>query len=145
MTHSNLTGNDGKGIPKEACILKKKIWIVSVVIAVILCCLGGITYFRYRNRDRNWYPSVAIACFAEKYEQKANVGYLTITFAETTLVVEVDDEELQAELSKADMEDVIGAEIRVTIPAEVIDEEQKLEWFEYAPRCELNLKDVSYK
>lgn len=137
---------------EEACILKKKIWIVSVIIAVILCCVGGITYFRYRNRDRNWYPSVAIACFAEKYEQKEDVGYLTITFAEMTLVVEVDDEELQAELSNADMEDVIGAEIRVTIPVEVI-EEQKLErfaydpfdYFGYAPRCELNLKDVSYK
>ena len=131
--------------------MKKKILIAFIAVIVILCCVCGVICCR--NRDKNWYPGMTILCCAKKYEQTANVGYLTITTTSgMTLVAEAADEKLQLSLLKANLDDVIGADITVIIPAGLIEEQHwgkfnfaVLDYALHDTRCRMVLRDVFYK
>ncbi len=101
---------------------KKKIMFIAVSAIVIIALVRTVMYI---TEAKYMSTFIAQGCSAVNYEQKSDAGYLTIisegSAVKRDIIVKVTDNTLQNELSKAKLSDIIGVNLEMKIPYEVLE------------------------
>ncbi len=131
-------------------LLKSKSVFIALPILVVVLVLGIVLF---PDAPEDYTAFIAIGCDGTLYEQEADIGYLTIDYNQKNITVQVEDQDLQNSLAGKRAEDIIGVNMQLTIPLEVLKERhldlknvdalQLLLYEEYEQY--LLLQDVFYK
>ena len=133
---------------------KKFAYLLLVAIVIAFSILGALSYIN-NNKDSSSF--IALGCDASMYEQKSEIGYLTINYDNTInkrdIIVKVDDVNLQNSLSKSELANVIGVNLELKIPNKILREQHidvdNFNPFEYLTTDKFDdylvLLDVFYK
>lgn len=98
--------------------MKKRYLIIPILIILIIL----VVFLKY-NKGIN--SSIAVMCSGQEYTEVDNTGYLKIVFDDeknSTKTIMVKDEELKNELSNSNVEDIIGVQIFLHLPNDIIKE-----------------------
>ncbi|NLO82237.1 MAG: hypothetical protein GX094_04145 [Clostridiales bacterium] len=96
--------------------------IILILSAVVVLCLSTAVY--NNNKPKDLTSFIAAGCSAEDYSQQEDIGYITLKLdgvKNRTMVLEVEDRELQEQLLQTDLSDIIGVNMVMTIPAKEIN------------------------
>ena len=133
---------------------KKFVYLLLVAIVIVFSIFGALSYI---NNNKNCSSFIALGCDASMYEQKSEIGYLTIVYDNTInkrdIIVKVDDVNIQNSLSKSELANVIGVNLELKIPNKMLREQHidvdKFNPFEHLTTDKFDdylvLLDVFYK
>ena len=100
--------------------MKKRYFIIPILIMLIVS-----TVLLIHKKDKGINSHIAVMCSGTEYTEAENIGYLKIVFDDekkSPKTIMVKDEELKKELSNSNIEDIIGAQIFLHLPNDVIKE-----------------------
>jgi len=98
-------------------MINKKTVLIMLAIAVVISLV--VVFFSSKPEDFSAF--IAVGCAAEDYVQQQDIGYITIKLDNAksiTKVLKVEDKELQKKLQNTNLQDIIGVNMILTIPAE---------------------------
>lgn len=102
--------------------MSKKRNFLIMLIAIVLISSAIIWFF---NRSKDFSTSMVVGCKAENYFEQESVGYFTVTLdgsSNVTKELKINDIELQKQLLNANLNDIIGISIIMTIPTKELKE-----------------------
>ncbi len=103
---------------------KTKIYLSIAVAVTVLVVLVSMSYL---SNSKDFSTIIALGCDATRYEQKLGIGYLTINYPNSIInkeiTIKVEDVTLQNDLSTADLNNLIGLNLNLTIPSKVLREQ----------------------
>lgn len=112
--------NRFKNFIKNLHTYKRKTIYILITLIISICFIWGIISLFNRNKDYS--ILIAIGCDASSYKQEEGIGYLTIIYNKRNINIKVEDINLKNSLSKEELNNVIGVNLKLTIPWEIIKE-----------------------
>ena len=99
--------------------MKKRYLIIPILIILII-----FVVFLIHNKNKGIDSAIAaMMCSGQKYTEVDHTGYLKVVFDDennSSKTIMVKDEELKKELSNSNIEDIIGIQIFLHLPNEII-------------------------
>ena len=99
---------------------KRKTIYILMTLMISICFIWGIISLFNKNKDYS--TLIGIGCEASSYKQEEGIGYLTIIYNKRNISIKVDDINLKNNLSTEELSNVIGVNLKLTIPWKIIKE-----------------------